>query len=283
MHILAVDDETLSLDKLAGQLKIIFPNDTIHCEDEPDAALNWAQELSDRGEILDYAFLDIQMGSMDGLELAWRIKKIFPSTLLFFCTVYSQYAINAFGLRAKGYLIKPVRAADIQAVLNDEMGDWRQEKSVGTPLPKVRVQTFGYFEVYVDGKALAFERKKAKELLAYLVDRHGASVTTEQIAAVLYEEENYDHKLKSRVTSAVSSLQSTLKAAGVEDILKKGWGHIAIDPEKIKCDAYDFEKWDMVAVNSFHGEYMAGYSWAEFTTGKYVRMEQEQKKQKGIF
>ena len=86
MHILAVDDETLSLDKLASQLKIIFPNDTIHCEDEPDTALNWAQELSDRGETLDYAFLDIQMGSMDGLELAWRLKKIFPSTLLFFCT-----------------------------------------------------------------------------------------------------------------------------------------------------------------------------------------------------
>ena len=68
----------------------------------------------------------------------------------------------------------------------------------------------------------------------------------------------------------------------MEDILNKGWGHIAIDPEKIKCDAYDFEKWDMVAVNSFHGEYMAGYSWAEFTTGKYVLMEQEQKK-KGLF
>lgn len=276
MNILAVDDEIFSLKELAGQLELVFPDGAVHCEMDPDAALNWARELTERGETLDYAFLDIQLGGMDGLELAWRLKRMFPSTLLFFCTAYSQYAINAFGLRAKGYLLKPVKAAAIQAVLNDEMGDWRQEKAVGPAPPKVRIQTFGYFEVYVGGKALTFERKKAKELLAYLVNRHGASVTTEQIAAVLYEEENYDRKLKSRVTSAVSSLRRTLKAAGVEDILTKGWGHIAIDPERIQCDAYDFEKWDMVAVNSFHGEYMAGYSWAEFTTGKYVRMEQEQ-------
>lgn len=134
-------------------------------------------------------------------------------------------------------------------MLDDELGDWRGEERGGIP-PRVRVQTFGHFEVFVNGKPLTFERKKAKELLAYLVDRHGASVTTEHMAAVLYEDENYDHKLKSRVTSASSSLQSTLKGAGVADILVKSWGHLAIDPEKIKCDAYDFEKWDMSAVNT---------------------------------
>lgn len=285
MNILAVDDERLPLNKLAGQLEIVFPRDTLRCEQEPYAALRWAEELAGWGETLDYAFLDIQLGSMDGLELAWRLKKIFPHTVLFFCTAYNQYALNAFGLRAKGYLIKPIRAEDILSVLNDELGDWRQAEpdGDGTPLPRVRVQAFGYFEVFVDGKPLVFERKKAKELLAYLVDRHGTSVTTEQMAAVLYEEENYDHRLKSRVTSASSSLQSTLKAAGAEDILVKSWGRLAIDPDKIKCDAYDFEKWDMAAVNAFHGEYMAGYSWAEFTTGKYVRMEQEQKNRRGFF
>jgi hypothetical protein len=44
---------------------------------------------------------------------------------------------------------------------------------------------------------------------------------------------------------------------------------------KLQCDAYDFEKGDAVAVNSFKGEYMSNYSWAEFTTGNYVRMQKE--------
>ena len=37
-------------------------------------------------------------------------------------------------------------------------------------------------------------------------------------------------------------------------------------------DAYDFENMDAVAVNSFKGEYMTNYSWAEFTAGKYFNI-----------
>ena len=40
-----------------------------------------------------------------------------------------------------------------------------------------------------------------------------------------------------------------------------------------KSDAYDYEEWDAVAVNSFHGEYMLNYSWAEFTTGMSSQMK----------
>ena len=39
---------------------------------------------------------------------------------------------------------------------------------------------------------------------------------------------------------------------------------------KYAYDAYDYEKGNAVAVNSFHGEYMVNYSWAEFSTGKYI-------------
>ena len=42
---------------------------------------------------------------------------------------------------------------------------------------------------------------------------------------------------------------------------------LAIDPNKIKCDAYDYEKGDLLAINSYRGEYMYGYEWAEFSSG----------------
>ena len=60
-----------------------------------------------------------------------------------------------------------------------------------------------------------------KELLAYLVDRHGASVTTEQIAAVLWEDRNYDRSLKNQVTSTVASLKKTLQAGDSREL--KQW------------------------------------------------------------
>lgn len=276
MYVLAVDDEQLALAALMNELKTVFPQDAIHGEQKPKNALKWAEELSAAGGELTYAFLDIQMRGMNGLELAKSLKILYPDIMLFFCTAYSQYAIDAFGLFAKGYLMKPVEAKEIERVLDEMVTDWRKEPNKLEH--DIRIQTFGHFEIFIDGVRPMFEREKSKELLAYLVDRHGSSVTTEQIAAVLWEDMPYDRKLKNRTTAVVTSLKNTLKEFGADDIIIKTWNHLAIDTSKIKCDAYDFEKWDAVAVNSFHGEYMANYSWAEFTTGKYVQMEYEKMK-----
>ena len=46
----------------------------------------------------------------------------------------------------------------------------------------------------------------------------------------------------------------------------KKWNYLAIDPERIDCDYYNFLAGDVRAINSYTGEYMSNYSWAEFTT-----------------
>lgn len=272
MYILALDDEQYALDSIAQELELVFPNAKIQEETKASAAIAWAKSLADKGEKLSYAFLDIQMRGTSGLEVARQLKTLHPKVILFFCTAYSEYAFDAFGLYAKGYLLKPVTAEDIEHVLNEMVVDWRLEDNV---LPRnIRIQTFGNFGVFVDEVILNFEREKAKELLAYLVDRHGSPVTTEQIATVLWEEELYDRKLKNRTTTIISSLRSTLREAGIEDILIKTWNNLALDINKVKCDAYDFERGDLIAINSFRGEYMSNYSWAEFTTGHYMMLEE---------
>ena len=277
MYILAVDDERYALDSIAQELSAVFPGAVIHGESKPSSAIEWAQNLAASGESLSYAFLDIQMWGMTGLELARQLKLCHPGMILFFCTAHSEYAYDAFGLCAKGYLLKPVEAQQIERVLDEMVTDWRA--GLSPTAQDIRVQTFGHFEVFLNDHPLSFEREKARELLAYLVDRHGASVTTEQIAAILWEDEPYDRKLKNRTTTIISSLRSTLREAGIEDILVKSWNHLALDVSKIRCDAYDYEHWDAVAVNSFHGEYMVNYSWAEFTAGKYTEMENAVKTQ----
>ena len=108
-----------------------------------------------------------------------------------------------------------------------------------------------------------------------MIDRAGSSVTTEQLAAALWEDRNYDKTLKNYVSTILGSLRKTLRQVGKEDILIKTHNHLSVNPDKIKCDAYDYEKGVVSAVNSFRGEYMVNYSWAEFKTGTYVAMEQE--------
>lgn len=274
MYILALDDEQYALEALAQELELVFPNEEIREETKASLAMAWATSLAEKGEKLSYAFLDIQMRGMNGLEIARQLKVLHPGVILFFCTAYSEYAFEAFGLYAKGYLLKPVLAKDIEHVLDEMVTDWRL---AGDVLPRnIRIQTFGSFGVFLNGSILTFEREKAKELLAYLVDRHGSPVTTEQIAMVLWEDALYDRKLKNKTTTIISSLRSTLREYGIEDILIKTWNNLALDVSKVKCDAYDFEKGDLVAINSFRGEYMANYSWAEFTAGYYTTMRERE-------
>ena len=275
MYILAVDDERNMLDELVAELQKVFPQAQIHGEMKALSAVEWVRTLAEEDRTLEYAFLDIRMSGMSGLELAKQIKTLHPDAKLIFCTAYTEYAFDAVGMFAKGYLLKPVSAEDIIRTLDEMVHDWRKEKN---ELPRdIRVHTFGHFAVFVDDHPLSFEREKAKELLAYLVDRRGATVTTEQIAAILWSNRTYDRTLKNYVATVVKSLRKALSAVGAEDILIKTHNHLSVDITKFKCDAYDYEKWDAMAVNAFHGEYMTQYSWAEFTAGRYTSMMQERK------
>lgn len=276
MIILAVDDERIMLKELTTELRQVFPNSEIQgCQDSLEAE-KWAMKLAQEGRKIDYAFLDIQMREMNGLELARRLKLLHPGMMLIFCTAYTNYAFEAVGMYAKGYLMKPISAEDIVRTLDEMVYDWR--KAVDAEKQDFYVKTFGHFEVFANGHPLVFEREKAKELLAYLIDRYGSSVTTEQIAVVLWEDRPYDRTLKNYVSTILGSLRSTLRKVGKEDILIKTRNHLSVDPEKFRCDAYDYEKGDMAAINSFRGEYMVNYSWAEFKTGSYIRLEQERSK-----
>ena len=273
MMILAVDDERIMLKELTTELGQVFPDSEIQGFQDSLKAEQWAMELAQSGRKIDYAFLDIQMREMSGLELARRLKLLHPGMILIFCTASTEYAFAAVGMYAKGYMMNPVSAEDIVRTLDEMVYDWR--KSVSAGKQDFYVKTFGHFEVFANGQPLVFEREKAKELLAYLIDRYGSSVTTEQIAVVLWEDRPYDRTLKNYVSTILGSLRNTLRKVGKEDILIKTRNHLSVNPEKFKCDAYDYEKGDMAAINSFRGEYMVNYSWAEFKTGRYILLEEK--------
>ena len=129
----------------------------------------------------------------------------------------------------------------------------------------MQVQTFGNFDVFINGKPLAFSRLKAKEAFAYLIDRKGSSITTAELASILWEEREYDRSLQNQTQVIISCLMRTLKDNDLSDIIIKKRNQMAVDKSKIKCDYYDFLNLDAAAVNAYQGEYMSNYSWAEMT------------------
>ena len=110
VYILAVDDERIMLKELTTELQQVFPDAQIQGLQDPVAAQRWASQLAQEGKSLDYAFLDIRMREMNGLELARRLKLLHPKTVLIFCTAYTEYAFEAVGMYAKGYRMKPISA-----------------------------------------------------------------------------------------------------------------------------------------------------------------------------
>ena len=84
MNILAVDDEIFALEAIAKELEIMFPKACLQKEQRASKALEWAKELAEKGEILSYAFLDIQIRGLNGLELAQQLKFIIRMWYYFF-------------------------------------------------------------------------------------------------------------------------------------------------------------------------------------------------------
>ena len=257
MNIIAVDDEQFALQDLKQTIDEAAPGCELACFSTPAEALRYAAEVA-----VDIAFLDISMSGMNGLALAKRLKDINGKTNIIFATGYSDYAVDAFSVQASDYLMKPVtREAVARAIehLRDPVAD--------KPTKRVSVQTFGNFEVFVDNAPLAFARSKTKELLAYLINRRGSFCSNDEIIAAIWEEKADTQALKGHFRHLVADLTLTLNNKGIESMLLKKHGYLAVAPDTFQCDLYDFYSGKPSAVNSYAGEYMAQYSWAEFING----------------
>ena len=259
MRIIAVDDEKIALEALSGSIKAIVSEDEVVSFRYPEDALNYAKE-----NICDIAFLDIEMVGMSGVELAEELKKQNSEINIVFCTGYGNYRDVAFELHASGYLMKPITPEKIKRELENLRRPITEKK-------KLKVQTFGNFEVYVDGKPLNFKYRRTKELFAYLVDRVGAMCTVGEITGILFEEdggrEDYFQKLRR-------DLLSTLEAVGCSGAIVHKRGMLGIVISEIQCDYYDCLSKKKDFATYYFGEYMSQYSFAEYTNAQlYAKLK----------
>ena len=260
MLIFAIDDEIAALEDLHGAIAQAEPSAEIMDFETAGAAL---AAIREQGKKPDVVFSDIRLPGMDGLNLAVRIKNEAPYAKIIFVTGYSQYMGEAYRRHVIGYLMKPATPEKIREELD------AIELLQAAPEPdKLRVQCFGSFEVFWHDKPLPFPRSKAKELLAYLVDREGAYCAAGEIVCALWEDGAEGKDAKGYLRVLTSDLSAVLKSIGMRDILLKKRGQLAIDRDKLDCDYYRMRDGDSAAVNAYQGEYMKQYSWAELTAGQ---------------
>lgn len=259
MLIFAIDDEPILLQNLHDAIAEAEPQASIRTFRLGKEALEAIQteHLSP-----DVVFTDIRMPGISGLELAVRLKTLVPGMRIVFVTGYDEYALEAFRIHANGYLLKPVNAAKIREELNVF------ERPVMESRPeKLQVHCFGYFEVFWQGTPLRFQRLQTKELLAYLVSRDGQACTMEQISTALWENEGDMAVTGTRIRNLVNDLRTTLRGIGMEQVMIRHRGWIAVNRQMIDCDYYRMLDGDVAAMDAFNGQFMQQYSWAELTAG----------------
>lgn len=255
MRMICVDDEirvmkyTVSLCRALPQVK------DVQGFTRAREALDWVRENP-----VDIALLDIDMPDMNGIALAARIKEAHPDAAVIFLTAFSEYAVDSFAVHPTGYLLKPIDEADLAREV-----EYARTVRPRRATPHIKVHTFGNFEILVDGEMLSFRRSKAKELLAYLVDRQGRSASRAEIYAALWGDGLYDHSAQKYLDVIIRALRETLRGSGIDDILEMKSGYLRIRPERFECDLYRFLEGDAAAINAYRGMYMSSYDWAVFS------------------
>ncbi len=132
----------------------------------------------------------------------------------------------------------------------------------------VTIRTFGYFDVFVGDKPIAFSNKKSKELLALLVDRRGGYITSEEAIGFLWEDEPANSVTFARYRKVALRLKNTLEEYGIPDIVESVDGKRRIVTENVRCDLYDYLSGKEDYSQLFKGSYLTNYSWGEITLGE---------------
>lgn len=257
MNILAVDDEYYALELMKRALQEVANGSTVYLCRDVGSALDVAKKNK-----IDVAFLDIHMPEKTGIELALDLKRLNPKINIIFATGFSEYMKDGIDMRISGYVLKPVTPEAIKTELENLRNpvEWSQEK-------RIKILTFGNFDVFIDGIPVKFERKQSKEILAYLIDKRGTSVSYQELAAMLWEDEEYDRTKQKNLQVYVASLVKTLNSFDVKDLILRNRQGLLVNTKVVDCDYYRFLEGDVRAINSFTGQYMNAYSWAEFTVG----------------
>ncbi len=90
-----------------------------------ETLLKWMQKHT--GE-LDLIFLDIEMDGINGMETAKQLRADDESLQLVFVTGFADYVFDGYAVGALGYLLKPPKADQLEAVLSRALTSLQQQE-----------------------------------------------------------------------------------------------------------------------------------------------------------
>lgn len=75
------------------------------------------EEIEKKEKMYEIIFFDVDMPEMSGIEAAKAIRKVDENVLICFVTSHERYALDAYGVDAVGYVIKPMKYTDVKKIM----------------------------------------------------------------------------------------------------------------------------------------------------------------------
>ncbi|ACL19618.1 response regulator receiver and SARP domain protein [Desulfitobacterium hafniense DCB-2] len=232
IRIAAVDDERHALERFERMVSEVKELELCGLFNTGKQLLAYIKEHP-----LDVVFLDIEMPGINGLQLSGQILDLNETIDIVFVTAFNQYAVEAFELQAMDYLMKPLSKDRLGKTVKRLLKTKGSTDRPGKPF----IQCFGGFEVFLDGKALAWKNSKAKEVLAFLVHKEGVPVSWEKISDAVWPDYNSE-KAQTNFHATTYLLRKRLAEAGLARILENGRGNYRIIKDQVHCDLYQLEE-----------------------------------------
>ncbi|MGB0514070.1 MAG: LytR/AlgR family response regulator transcription factor [Wenzhouxiangellaceae bacterium] len=143
LRVMVVDDEPPAVERMAALLADRDDAELVGCESRAARVIERCASLRP-----DVVLLDIEMPDSDGIEVARGLARGAHPPAVIFVTAHEQYAVDAFGVAALDYLVKPVRRDRLARALERAAGkrprsrEWIAgrigERRVRIPLDEVR-------------------------------------------------------------------------------------------------------------------------------------------------
>ena len=112
--VIMVEDREVILTGGLSVLEKAMPDATVVGFEWPSEAVEYA-----RGNRVSLAFLDIELGDESGFDLCRALLEANPRTNVVYLTAYADYALDAWGTGASGFMLKPITPEGVRAQLAD--------------------------------------------------------------------------------------------------------------------------------------------------------------------
>ena len=171
MRVAICDDELECSSMLCGLVKRQEPDCEVVC-------FHTCRQFLEAKQRFDILLLDIQMGNMEGIQVARVLRQRGESTILIFVTALKEYASEAFEVSAFHYLLKPVSPEKFSSVFESACGKARRRESLdgGQLFFKTKTRSFSVQRdeiLYVESRRRKVEIHTLREnITVYATMKH---------------------------------------------------------------------------------------------------------------